>query len=232
METDNETWNDDPAYRNAWGVASKGEHRWPASLAILVAMSLYLALPNRYTIGPGWLMPMLELAILVPLSISSPRRHAKEGRIQQILATVMIAIVNVANFASLVLLVRTLIYHGRQITGSELIFSSAGIWLTNVIVFSLWYWEMDRGGPDQRAHENHDAPDFLFPQMSVPGCSKPTWTPNYIDYLYLAFTNATAFSPTDVMPLTPVAKVLMLAQSAISLITITLVAARAVNILN
>ena len=232
MEIDNDRLKDDPDYLIAWGVASKGEHRWPASLAIVVAMSLYLALPNRYTIGPAWLMPLLELAILVPLSISTPRRVAHEGRLQQILAVVMIAIVNVANLASLVLLVRTLIYHGGQVTGTELIFSSLGIWLTNVIVFSLWYWEIDRGGPDQRAHEIHSGPDFLFPQMSVPGCSKLDWTPSYIDYLYLAFTNATAFSPTDVMPLTPTAKILMLAQSAISLITITLVAARAVNILS
>jgi uncharacterized membrane protein len=90
---------------------------------------------------------------------------------------------------------------------------------------------MDRGGPDQRLLENHSAPDFLFPQMSTPGCSKPDWTPSFIDYLYLAFTNATAFSPTDAMPLTSVAKALMLSQSVVSLVTITLVAARAVNIL-
>jgi uncharacterized membrane protein len=195
-------------------------------------MALYLALPTRYTIGPPWLMPLLELAVLVPLSISSPRRVAHEGRVQQILATVMIAIVNIANLASLVLLVDRLIYHGRLVTGTELIFSSAGIWLTNVIVFALWYWEVDRGGPDQRAHDEHGAPDFLFPQMSTPGCSELDWAPKFIDYLYLAFTNATAFSPTDVMPLTHTAKILMLGQSAISLITITLVAARAVNILS
>jgi uncharacterized membrane protein len=232
MEKDDDRLKDDPAYQIAWGVPSTGEHRWPASLAIVIAMTLYFALPHRYTMGPTWLMPLLELAVLVPLTVSAPRRVAHEGQVQQILATVMIAIVNIANMASLVLLVRMLIFHGADINGSELIFSSASIWLTNVIVFSLWYWEIDRGGPNQRAHENHSGPDFLFPQMSVPGCSRLSWTPVYIDYLYLAFTNATAFSPTDVMPLTPVAKILMLAQSAISLITITLVAARAVNILS
>jgi len=104
--------------------------------------------------------------------------------------------------------------------------------LTNVIVFALWYWEIDRGGPDQRALKNHTAPDFLFPQMSTPGCSKPEWAPRFVDYLYIAFTNATAFSPTDAMPLSATAKMLMLAQSIISLVTVTLVAARAVNILS
>jgi len=220
------------AYRLAWGVPSKGEHRWPASLAIIAAMALYLTLPHRYTIGARWIMPLLELAILIPLSISSPRREAHEGKLQRLAATVMIAIVNIANFASLVLLVNTLIFHGAQVTGTELIFSSAGIWLTNVLVFALWYWELDRGGPDERAHYKHQAPDFLFPQMSTPGCAELDWSPRFVDYLYVAFTNATAFSPTDVMPLTPTAKALMLSQSAISLITITLVAARAVKILS
>lgn len=222
----------DGSYRIAWGVKSNGEHRWPASAAILVAMALYLALPARYTMGPPWIIPLLELSILLPLSLTAPRRVAHEGRLQQVSAIAMIAIVNIANLASLILLVHMLLYHGKQVTGPELLYSSLGIWLTNVIVFALWYWEIDRGGPDQRAHENHPSPDFLFPQMSTPGCSRLDWTPLFIDYLYLAFTNATAFSPTDAMPLTPSAKMLMLAQSAISLITVTLVAARAVNILS
>ncbi len=232
MDNDDVRPQGDLSYDLAWGVKSKGEHRWPASVAILVAMALYLVLPDRYTIGPPWLMPLLELSILVPLSITVPRRVAHEGRPQQILAIAMIAIVNVANLASLVLLVNMLLYHGKLVTGPELIYSSLGIWITNVLVFALWYWEIDRGGPDRRAREKRSAPDFLFPQMSTPGCSRIDWAPIFIDYLYVAFTNATAFSPTDVMPLTPLAKMLMLVQSAISLLTITLVAARAVNILS
>jgi uncharacterized membrane protein len=228
----NDELSNDPAYRLAWGVQSKAEHRWPASLSILVAMAIYLALPDRYTVGPSWLIPALEIAVLLPLSISAPKRVAHEGRVQQSLAITMIAIVNVANLASLALLVYTLLYHGKEVTGPELFFSSFGIWLTNVIVFALWYWEIDRGGPDERAKKHHSGPDFLFPQMTTPGCARPDWTPKYIDYLYVAFTNSTAFSPTDVMPLSHSAKVLMLVQSAISLITVTLVAARAVNILN
>jgi len=220
------------AARLAWGVPSKAESRWPASAAIAVAIILYLTLPERYTAGPSWLMPALELAILVPLTLKSPYRVAREGRLEQALAVALIAIVNVHNLASLVLLVDRLLYHGSKVTGPELLWSSLGIWLTNVIVYALWYWEIDRGGPHQRVHENHSAPDFLFPQMNTPGCSKPDWTPGFVDYVYLAFTNATAFSPTDAMPLTPVAKALMLSQSVVSLVTISFVAARAVNILN
>ncbi len=231
MDEDNNA-NRDPSLSIAWGAVSKAEHRWPASLSIILAMLLYLALPARYTMGPPWLMPVLELAFLLPISIIAPRRHGKEGRLYQIFASLMIGIVNVANLASLILLIHVLLYNGKMVTGAELIFSSLGIWTTNVIVFGLWYWEIDRGGPDQRTLPDHSGPDFLFPQMSTPGCSDPSWTPSFIDYMYVAFTNATAFSPTDVMPLTTLAKALMLTQSAISLITVTLVAARAVNILN
>jgi uncharacterized membrane protein len=219
------------AAKTTWGVASHGESRWPASMALVIAMFFYLMLPDRYTLGPNWLMPALELSILVPVSFGAPVRKANEVRLKTA-AIAMIALVNIANLFSLILLVHILLYHGKDVTGPELLFSSLGIWFTNVIVFSLWYWEIDRGGPDQRLDGGQSRPDFLFPQMSSPGCSYPDWTPRFFDYLYIAFTNATAFSPTDVLPLTKSAKALMLAQSIISLVTITLVAARAVNILS
>ena len=117
-------------------------------------------------------------------------------------------------------------------TPSELLLTGAAIWLTNVIVFGLWYWEFDRGGPVARAHAVKQYPDFLFPQMgSPPELTPPDWEPEFVDYLYFSFTNATAFSPTDVMPLSRWAKLTMLAQSAVSLMTVALVIARAVNIL-
>lgn len=231
MENDKDRLTPELSYRIAWGVKSQEEHRWPASAAILAAIALYLALPRHYIMGPSWLMPILELSILLLLSVTAPRRVAHEGRLKRTLAITLIAIVIIANLSSLILLVNMLLYHGKQMSGRELIFSSLSIWLTNVLVFALWYWEMDRGGPNQRAHDSHSTPDFLFPQMSTPGCSRLDWVPSFVDYLYLAFTNATAFSPTDAMPLTPSAKMLMLAQSATSLTTITLVAARAVSIL-
>lgn len=221
---------DDLATTLAWGVPSHSESRWPASAAIIVAIMLYLLLPERYTAGPSWVMPSLVLSVLIPVSFGAPKRSKEEKRLKKV-AIGMIGVVNIANIWSLYLLVEMLIYHGKDVSGPELLFSSLCIWFTNVIVHSLWYWEMDRGGPNVRSHLKHSSPDFLFPQMAVPGCANPHWTPRFFDYLYLAFTNATAFSPTDVMPLTKTSKALMLIQSVISLITVTLVAARAVNIL-
>jgi uncharacterized membrane protein len=220
------------AKKQQWGVAGKGESRWPASIAVLLAALLNYVLPGKFTLGPNWLMPVLELIILIPLTLAAPRRVPNENRVKQFMAMASIAIVNVANFASLYLLIRTLIFNGKSVDGQVLLYSSVAIWATNVIVFGLWYWEIDRGGPDDRLEENHAAPDFLYPQMTAPGCTYPGWTPQFLDYLYVAFTNATAFSPTDTMPLTPVAKVLMMAQSLCSLATIAIVASRAVNILS
>ena len=137
-----------------------------------------------------------------------------------------------ANFASLYLLIRTLLYNGKSVEGTQLLYSSLAIWATNIIVFGLWYWEIDRGGPDDRLEADHGPPDFLYPQMTAPGCTYEGWSPRFLDYLYVAFTNATAFSPTDTMPLTPMAKVLMMLQSSCSLATIAIVASRAVNILS
>ncbi|MBC5823483.1 MAG: DUF1345 domain-containing protein [Candidatus Eremiobacteraeota bacterium] len=215
----------------AWGVTAAEEPRWRASLAVLVALLLYVTLPQRLTIGPQWLAPIFELALLIPLSVLAPNRTSRERRWQRNAAITLIAIVNAANLVSLVLLVHFLVAPGAKATGSELIVSSIEIWLTNVIVFALWYWELDRGGPHERTSEQHRAPDFLFPQMVTPDCAPPDWSPTFVDYLFVSFTNATAFSPTDTMPLSPAAKALMIVQAIASLLTVALVAARAVNIL-
>jgi uncharacterized membrane protein len=215
----------------AWGVASKSEPRWPASLAVLIAAALNFALPARYSMGPSWLEGVLVVVILIPLMVAAPRRVPEEGRWQQLLAVVPIAIVNVFNVASLILLIRELVTDSKNVTGSHLLVSALAIWVTNVIVFALWYWELDRGGPDDRMRESHAAPDLLFPQMITPGCGHPDWTPGFLDYLYVAFTNSTAFSPTDTFPLTPWAKTLFTVQAVVSLVAIAIVASRAVNIL-
>ncbi len=213
---------------------ARGESRLPATLAILAGITLYATLPEHFTLGPSWLLPGLEAALLIPLSIAVPRREADEPMWHRALAITLIAIVNIANLASLILLVGSII-RGEAV-GSSLLFASIQIWLTNVIVFALWYWEIDRGGPSARrvlpssSATAADAPDFLFPQMTAPQFA-PGWSPHFVDYLYVAFTNATAFSPTDTMPLSITAKVLMLIQSLASLLTIALVAARAINIL-
>jgi uncharacterized membrane protein len=227
----------------AWGTPAHGEPRWPASLAILAALALYITLDVRFQLpfGPPalrpierWLTPALEMALLVPLSLRAPRRHPNEPKWARIAAVALIAVVNLSNVISLALLVNGLLHGSSDLgpnPGSVLFFSAINIWLTNVIVFALWYWELDRGGPDERSSPQHREPDFLFPQMSTPGCAPQGWRPHFVDYLYVSFTNATAFSPTDTMPLTRWAKLLMLAQSLASLLTIAMVAARAVNIL-
>lgn len=207
------------------------EPHWPASLAVLAALVLYITLPDKLVFGPKWLLPSLEVALLVPLTIASPRRHYEEGPKIRRASIALIGLVNVANVTSLVLLVEHLLRGGKA-GGTQLILSALVIWFTNVLIFGLWYWELDRGGPGGRTHPQPGPPDFLFPQTSSPSLAPPHWRPSFVDYLYVSLTNATAFSPTDTMPLTAMAKALMAAQSLASLITVALVAARAVNILN
>ena len=147
------------------------------------------------------------------------------------LALALTALVSAVNIASLYLLAHYLLKGGRA-GGHALVGAGIVLWVTNVLLFGLWYWELDRGGPVARQLEPDAMPDFLFPQMTQEGISPPGWRPIFIDYMYTSFTNATAFSPTDTMPLTPMAKVLMTVQSAAALLTVALVLARAVNILS
>jgi hypothetical protein len=215
----------------AWGVPSPPRSFWPARIAVVASLGLYLALPQRLIPGPRYVVPALEGAVLLVLSTLTPHRTTEESPHRRVLATGLVAIVTVANLINLGLLVHALL-SGTVQNGRELIFAAIAIWLTNVIIFSLWYWELDRGGPRARHRPDHREPDFLFPQMTTPGSGRATWAPSFVDYFYVSFTNATAFSPTDTMPLTVMAKALMTAQSGASLLTIALVAARAVNILS
>lgn len=214
----------------AWGVPSPPRSYWPARLSVVAAIALYLLLPDRLIPGPRYLVPAVEAVILVVLSVAAPHHTIIDSRLRRVLALALIALATAANLVNLSLLLHALLGGGVQ-NGRELIFASVAIWLTNVIVFGLWYWEMDRGGPFARHQVDHREPDFLFPQMATPGAGREDWAPSFVDYLYVSFTNATAFSPTDTMPLTSTAKLLMGAQSIASLLTVAVVAARAVNIL-
>ena len=216
----------------AWGVPSHGEARWPALAAVAVAIVLQVVLPDRLIQGLGYraLLPALEGGLIAVFLVVNPGRISTEESRLRVVGLALIALISVANGVSLVDLIHALLY-GSRTGGRSLIYASVPIWLTNVIVFGLWYWELDRGGPANRELPGHRRPDFLFPQMSTPAAS-PGWVPDFFDYLYTSFTNATAFSPTDTMPLTTWAKLLMMLQSLASLVTVAVVVSRAVNILS
>ena len=197
---------------------------------VLVAIALQLLLPKRLTAGPRWLLPALEGALLVGLALASPRQVEHEHRGRRLTAVGLTGLVSAANITSLVLLSHELLHHGSP-NARELIVSGALIWLTNVLIFGLWYWQTDRGGAGRRAAGQDGPPDFLFPQMSDDRIEPVNWRPQFIDYLYVSLTNALALSPTDTMPLSATAKSIMGLQSLVSLVTIGLVIARAVNIL-
>jgi uncharacterized membrane protein len=224
--------NDPTADAAAWGRPARVVHRGPASIAVLFAISLQVVLPEKLIegLGPRILIPTLEGILALVLLVANPRRITTESKDLRVVSLALIAMINIANAVSLGELVHALL-HGSATSGRPLVYASVPIWLTNVIVFGLWYWELNRGGPAARLGSTHRRPDFLFPQMSTPG-SSPGWTPTLVDYLYTSFTNATAFSPTDTMPLTNWAKLLMMLQSFASLLTVALVISRAVNILS
>jgi uncharacterized membrane protein len=199
-------------------------------VTIILAIGLQVTLPKRLTAGPTWLIPALEGALLIGMFMATPRELEREHPRLRMVALSLTAIVSAANIFSLVELSHLLLHHNVA-DGHELIISGILIWLTNFLIFALWYWEIDRGGPGRRAAGHDAAPDFLFPQMSDDRIEPLAWRPKFLDYLYVSLTNATAFSPTDTMPLTPMAKSIMGIQSIVSLVTIGLVVSRAVNIL-
>jgi uncharacterized membrane protein len=208
------------------------EPRWPAVIAILAVGGLYLALPDSLTFGPNWLFPSLVLALLIPTNISY---HTGRHRLNAILGFAVDGVLTVGLIISVTLLVDAL-PAGKE-APQQLLLSAASLWLTNILVFALWYWRLDAGGPYQRDKEpGHSNGAFLFPQMTMSKealreAGQPDWSPNFVDYLFLAFNTSTAFSPTDVPVLARWAKVLMMLQSLLSLLIIALLAARAVNIL-
>jgi uncharacterized membrane protein len=214
-------------------VLEKHDPFWGPQLIVAAAILLDISLPDKLTMGPSWLLPSVEALLLLALLIASPHPRMRHSPLRRQLAMTVIAIVSLVNAVSLVLLIHYLLHHGgKPENGRPLILAGIVLWVTNVLLFGLWYWELDRGGPLSRAMRPEVLPDFLFPQMAdATKFAPPGWTPQLIDYLYVSFTNATAFSPTDTMPLTPRAKSLMTGQALSALLTIGLVVARAVNIL-
>jgi hypothetical protein len=220
----------------------RGEARLPAAVAVLVAAALYAALPQTLLVGPRFVVPVLELALLVPLLAVNPLRLTRETRLSRWVAFLLIGVIAVANEVGLVLLVRALV-NGTAEDGPSLLLASLQVWLTNVIVFGLAFWELDRGGPVARTQlpRNQLPPaDFRFSQdenddaideVAVGSAQKSDWVPVLVDYLYVSTTNSTAFSPTDTMPLSSRAKLLMALESVSALVLSILVIARGVSLL-
>ncbi|MFJ9626397.1 hypothetical protein ACIQPR_22775 [Streptomyces sp. NPDC091280] len=215
----------------AWRRVTRGETRWAVSAVILVAVAVQLLLPHRLAFHPYWLLPALELALMIGLFVANPRRIEPGKRWLRWPSLFLTAVITLANGWAAVRLVAGLVRGTEAMDAGPLLLTGGGIWLTNVIVFALWYWEWDRGGPLERVMGHRRYADFLFVQMQSPETAPADWEPAFLDYLYLSFTNSTAFSPTDVMPLSRWAKMLMMGQSSVSLVTVVLVVARAVNIL-
>jgi uncharacterized membrane protein len=207
------------------------EPRWPALIAVMAVGGLDLALRSDLVIGPPWLVPSAAVLLLVPTVISHQlgRHH-----LDRWLGFAVTAVLTLGMIASLVLLVAGL--PSKRQSATELLVSAASLWITNIVVFALWYWRLDAGGPhDRDSRVRHEEGAFLFPQMTMSPRLKMSvgqrdWSPNFVDYLFLAFNTSTAFSPTDTPALTRWAKVLMMIQSLISLGVLVLLAARAVNI--
>ena len=218
----------------AWRRVTQGEIRWPVTITVAAAIALQVAVPGRLVlVTPTWILPAVMGALLLALVAANPHRIDRESTILRMLSLFLTALLTLANIWSVARLAVD-ITHGK-LGGSpgQLLITGAAIWLTNVVVFGLWYWEFDRGGPVARAlNLKNSYPDFQFPQMvSPPEMVPPDWEPAFLDYLYLGFTNASAFSPTDVLPMSRWAKVAMTVQSMISIVTVALVVSRAVNIL-
>ena len=216
----------------AWRRLTDGESTWPVLGAVIVATGLQVALPNQYEIPPNWLLPTLGALLGIAFLIAHPHRITRHSPQVRIVSMMLIAVITLANAGSAGRLINALLQgKAENVSATSLLLTGGAIWMTNVIVFGMWYWNLDRGGPAARAQATKPFPDFLFPQMTAPELAPADWQPQFFDYLYLSFTNAAAFSPTDTLPLVRWAKMAMMLQSIVSLGTVVLVVARAVNIL-
>jgi hypothetical protein len=213
--------------------AERGEHWWPVALAILVVAGLHLALPVRYRVHPAWLVPAVLLVALAVLIGGDPGRIDRQVTWLRITIGAVIAFITLANLSAAIRLVVDILSRNRLYADNAAGLLAAGgvIWVTNVIAFALWYWDVDRGGAAARAHHSGPRPGFVFPEMQHSRFVSHTWVPTFIDYLSLAFWTATAVSPTDTLAIKPWAKSLMMLEAAGSIALAALVIARAINIL-
>ena len=199
--------------------------------AVLVSVAMQLSLPDRHVLSPSVLFPTVEVLLLVVLVIGDPGRVDRRSPTLKRVTVGLVIVMTVDNLAGVAELVRDILDGSDRDNGTVLLATGGALWVTNVIAFSLWYWLLDRGGPAVRALGEPAPPAFAFPENATPDLAPANWWPQYPDYLYLAFTNSTALSPNDTMPIRRWAKMVMLVQSSISLVIAIMIVARAVNIL-
>jgi len=212
--------------------ASQGEKRWPMAVTLIVAMALPILLPPRFSLGPIWIIPAVEALLLVALVIADPGRIDRRSTLVRAFSLALVVILVAGATAVTVRLVVDLIRGGPETSSpGQLLRVGSLVWVYVIITFSFLYWELDGGGPESRARKAPEFPDLAFPQHLNPHVARPEWRPEFFDYLYLGFTNSTAFSPTDMMPLARWAKLSMAVQATASIVVLGLVIARAVNIL-
>lgn len=211
------------------GQTIRDEPRWAPALAILIVLGLLAVLPHHVQMMPVWVSYGVALAVIVPMIVVTLTANALWMRIERIVIMLLGATYIANTAAELADMIGIIMLHPPETRAVSLLSSSLAIWVANVLTFSLLYWQIDRGGPSSRASGATTKPDWLFPQAAAPEVALPDWQPLFLDYLSLGYNTATAFSPTDVLPLTRRAKMLMMLESTISLLTLVIVAARAVN---
>ncbi|MEV5972235.1 hypothetical protein [Streptomyces sp. NPDC051921] len=209
-----------------------GEPRWPMAVAVVVAMVLTLLLPDSLRLAPAWVLPSVEGLLLLTMIAGDPGRIDRRSVALRAVSIALVCVLALGAVWSTVQLIDDIVHAGKETASAASLLQTGGtVWAGTVLAFSLLYFELDGGGPAARAHRMPAHPALAFPQQLSPELAPPLWRPRYVDYLYLGLTNATAFSPTDVMPLVPWAKISMAVQSLISLLILGLVVARAVNVL-
>ncbi len=208
--------------------------RWPVALAILAVLFLLAALPGRIRLFPAWLPYAVGIVVLTPIAaVSLASARVRWLRVERAVTLLFCGLIVIGTAANLAFMVSAMLRRSGEITGAQLLTSSIAVWVTNVLAFSLVYWQLDRGGPIGRLNSADRRPDWLFPHEGQPSdVVPPGWRPVFVDYLYLAYSTATAFSATDALPLTARAKILMMVDSTISLLIVVVIAARAISLIS
>ena len=212
-------------------MSTAAEPRWPMATAVVAATALYVGMPHRGRVPGWWIGPVLQLGLLGILIAQDRGRIDRRSASLHRMMVALLVVMTAGTVLSVVVLAYDILVALKGVTATVLLGRGAAIWVENVIVFSLWYWQFDRGGPAERAADMPVPPSFAFPENATPELAPAGWRPTYPDYLYLSFTNATAFSPTDTLPVRRWAKLTMMIQSTLSLVIAILVIARAINVL-